>query len=387
MARTKTTNRHVGILVETEDTWGRNIVESVCRFGQQCGWTVLISPRDRHGKLRVPNAWNGHGVIAALRNRSMTQHVKRLAVPVVDVSSTSKRESWFARVQTDDRTRARLAVEHLADRGIRHFACYTPSIGRYSDQRAHEFRAAVEATGGQCVMFESQAAGWLTNYSGVRDWLKKLPTPVGIFAGDPQPARQLVEVCAMNSLRVPDDISIISGDDDDLLCNVASPQISSIELASHHIGETAAGVLQRLMNGASIPRRTKLIPPLGIRARQSTDTLAVDDPDLVSALRYIRQHASEGIDVSDVARAALLSRRSLEQRFRKTLNCSPGEEIRRTRLELVRQLLLDTEKSIEAIAFETGFASGASLSQAFQKRFGIPPGTLRRNAATRKRLR
>ena len=96
---------HVGILVETEDTWGRNIVESVCRFGQNSGWTVLIAPRDQQGRLRLPAAWNGHGVIAALRNRSALGHVRQLQLPVVDVSNTMKKEDWLARVTTDDRAR------------------------------------------------------------------------------------------------------------------------------------------------------------------------------------------------------------------------------------------------------------------------------------------
>ncbi|QDT63598.1 AraC family transcriptional regulator [Calycomorphotria hydatis] len=380
MPRGTKTQKHVGVLVETEDTWGRNIVEAVCRFGQTARWTILIAPRDSQGKLRLPRIWNGHGVIAALRNRPTVTHLKKLQVPVVDVSSTMKKESWFARVNTDDRMRAQLAVEHLSSRGITNFACYAPSIGRYSDTRVHEFQACVESLGHQCSIYTTErgaSAGWLTNYTNAREWLMRLDKPVGVFAGDPYPARQLIEVCAMNSIRVPDEVAILSGDNDDLLCSVATPQITSIELASHRIGETAAKLLERLMNGAKIPQQTKMILPLGIRQRQSTDMLAIDDPDLVKALSYIRQHAKDGISVRDVAQACYLSRRTLEQRFRVELDRSPGEEIRRTRLEVVRRLLLDTDKSIAAIAYETGFASGASLTQAFQQYFGTSPGRFR----------
>lgn len=107
--------------------------------------------------------------------------------------------------------------------------------------------------------------------------------------------------------------------------------------------------------------------------------LAIDNDDLARALMFIREHAKDGITVSDVVRTCLLSRRSLEQRFREELNRSPGEEIRSVRLQHVRRLLVDTDKSIATIAAESGFASGASLSQAFQKQFGETPGHFRQS--------
>lgn len=386
MARKTKAERHVGILVETEDTWGRSIVESICRFGQDAGWTVLIGPRDQQGRMRVPAIWNGHGVIAALRNRSAVGHVRKLQLPVVDVSSTMKKEDWLARVTTDDHARAKMAFEHLQSRGIKHFGCYAPSIGRYSDVRSREFQSVVEAAGFQCAMYAHDAggAGWLTNYTRAREWLAKLPRPLGVFAGDPYPARQLVEICSMESIRIPEDVAILAGDDDELLCNVASPRISSIELASHLIGDHAAKLLQRLMSGGPVPKRTKLIRPLRIRPRESTDVLAIDDPKIADALRFIRDHAREGIGVSDVARACCVSRRTLENRFREKLKRTPGEEIRRARFEYVRRLLLDTDKSIATIAYESGFASGASLSQMYQHYFGETPGNFRNSGGIKR---
>ena len=247
MTTARAKHLHVGVLVETEDTWGRNIVESICRFGQKEKWTILIAPRDGLGKA------------------------------------------------------------------------------------------------------------------------------------DPHPARQLVEICAIDGIRIPDEVAILAGDDDELLCNVATPQISSIELASHRIGETAAKTLKRLMDGAPVPLGIRSITPLRIRARQSTNLLAIDDPDLAKILQYIRDHAKDGIGVRDVARACCLSRRTLEKRFQERLGRTPGEEIRRARFDHVRLLLLDTNKSIAAIAFESGFASGALLCQSFQKLFGETPGQYRRS--------
>ena len=376
--RTKRSH-HVGILVETEDTWGRNVVESICRFGQRRRWTVLIAPRDPQGRMRLPKVWDGDGVIAALRNRNAVRHVKNLGLPVVDVSAALPKEGWFARVTTDDRARADLALQHLLQRGLEHFACYAPSIGRYSDARANEFRSLVESSGHQCAMYtqSTEATGWLNNYTRVREWLGDLPRPLGVFAGDPYPARQLMEICDLDNISVPDEIAILSGDDDELLCNVASPRISAIELASHQIGDTAAEILQRLMNRAAVPKRTRKIRPLRIRPRESTDLLAIEDRELARALRFIRSNADRGITVADVVRASHISRRGLEKRFRELLQRTPAEEIRRVRFEMVQRLLLDSNKTIATIADETGFSSGASLSQLYRQHFGETPGRFR----------
>ncbi|WP_246146708.1 substrate-binding domain-containing protein [Rubripirellula lacrimiformis] len=288
---------------------------------------------------------------------------------------------WLARVATDDAARGKMAFDHLRDRGLTHFACYAPPIGRYSDLRSTAFADAVATGGYECAMYEStgdDAAGWLTNYSNVRRWLATLPRPLGIFAADPYPARQLVEICSLESIRIPGEVAVLSGDDDDLLCNVASPQISAIELASHRIGETAAQMLQRMMNGGATAKHATLIPPLQVRGRLSTDVLAMSDDEIAEVLRYIRQRAPFGMTVSDLLQTFPISRRRLEQRFRAELNRSPAEEIRRIRMAHVGQLLIDSDKPIASIAAEAGFATGASLSQAFGQHFGTTPSEYRR---------
>lgn len=378
MAKQNRSRRHVGVLVETDDTWGRHIVESVCRFAQEAGWSLLISPRDAQGRPRLPRVWNGDGVVAAFKNSATVKHVKGLGLPTVDVSTITRRDDSFARVATDDQARAALALEHLRSRGLESFACYAPPIGRYSDGRSLAFRQAVEQAGFECSMYrEEEGGGWLDNYTVVRRWLRKLPRPLGVFAADPYPARQLVEICATDGVRVPDEVAVLSGDDDELLCKVASPQISSIELASHKIGQTAAHLLQRMMNGASPPRLAQLIPPRQVRARQSTDLLAVAAPEIAAVLKEIHQHAHRGITVAELLKKHPMSRRSLEYKFRASIQRSPAEEIRRVRFEHIRRLLLDTDKTIETIAVESGFSSGPSLSAAFQHYYGSPPGSLR----------
>jgi LacI family transcriptional regulator len=197
------------------------------------------------------------------------------------------------------------------------------------------------------------------------------------LAADPYPARQLVEVCRWKQLVVPDEIAILSADEDELLCNVLSPQISSIELASHRIGHEACQVLDEMMRTGKVPREPRLLPPLRVCARRSTEHVAIEDRELSNLVKLIWERATDGIQVPDLVRAATMSRRTLEQRFRDHLGRTPAEEIRRVRVEKARQLIVTTSLSVSAIALACGFSSGPYMSQAFKKRFGITPSELR----------
>ncbi len=372
--------KRVAVLVETDDSWGREVVESIARYAHENHWTLIISPRDEQHRLRLPSRWKGDGAIVSLRDAAILRHVRSAGVPAVDVAIQMPNERWLGRVATDDNARAAMAFEHFQSRHFEHFACYSPPLGRYSHDRALAFQRAAEKAGYSCDIFTSprnKLVGWDSNQTLVAAWLKSLPRPLAVFAADPYPARQLIEICQLEGLRIPDDIAVLAGDTDDLLCNIASPRISSVELACHKLGRSACEMLKSIMDGGPVPKEPELISPLRVIARHSTEILAVEDRDLAQIVQYIRDRAAEGIRVSDILRAFPISRRSLEQRFRNILDRSPAEEIRRTRLQHARKLLVETDMSVAEIATASGVCSGAQLASAFRKYLGIRPSALR----------
>lgn len=372
----------VAVLIETDDSWGRSVVTSIAAFARENQWRLLIAPRDHQHRLRLPRRWQGDGVLASLRDSSMAAHVRRSGLPAVDVSIMMRHSTWLGRVATDDRARAVMAFEHFRDRRLEVFACYAPAIGRYSAERAQAFREVTEEAGFACDVFghDSETQGWEVDHDHVMKWLSRLKRPLALFAADPYPARQIAEICDWNGIAVPDEVAILSGDDDELLCSLSSPQISSIQLASEQIGTEASKLLQRLMQGAAIPTQPILISPLRVCARQSTDVLAIDDPEIVAVLRYIVRHTPQGVTVPDVLRQFPICRRSLEQKFRRLLNRSPAEHIRRLRMEYVETLLKQTDLSIKEIAFRTGFRSSSGLTQQFVRHFQKSPTEIRSHA-------
>src|SRR6185503_20204950 len=178
-------------------------------------------------------------------------------------------------------------------------------------------------------------------------------------------------------LTVPDEVAVVGVDNDEQLCELSDPPLSSVILDSRRAGYKAAALLDELMSGAPSVPRDHFIPPLGVAARRSSDAFAVDDPDVAAALRYIRDHACEGIGVAEVLDAIPLSRRVMEYRFKKAIGRSPHEEIDRVRLNRVKDLLRDTDLSLYQIALRVGLHP-EYLSAWFKRSAGVGPSDYRR---------
>jgi len=176
---------------------------------------------------------------------------------------------------------------------------------------------------------------------------------------------------------VPDEVAVVAVDNDELLCELAHPPLSSVIPNTRRTGYEAAALLDRLMSGGKSRGETHLIPPLGVATRLSTDVLAIEDPHVSRAVRFIREHACDGINVQDVLRAVPQSRRLLEGRFRKLLGRTPHEEILRVQVQRVKQLLTETDLTLDAIAERTGFSHTEYLSVVFRREVGTPPGRFR----------
>ncbi|WP_437200799.1 substrate-binding domain-containing protein [Planctomicrobium sp. SH664] len=370
----------IAVLIDTGDNWGRSIVEAVARYAQKNRWALILSPRDVEGRLRLPDAWKGDGAIVMLRDSLTAQHIRDSGIPAVDVENVMVNETWLGRVVTDDQVRSQLAFDHFRSRNFAHFAYYAPPINRYPDRRLKIFQRLVEEAGFSCHgfgEFRQDQLSWNVDFEQVTSWIRSLPGPLAIYSPDPYPARQISDICQWEGIHVPDEVAILSGDTDDLLCSIASPPISSIELDCAGIAQEACRLLENLMRGETVPQESIRVSPLRVIPRHSTEVLAVADPVIADVIRFIRSRACEGIRVPDILRAFPVSRRSLEQRFRKTLNRSLSEEIRRTRLEHARNMLLESRKSVAEVAEACNFSSSSELAHAFRKYLGIKPTSLR----------
>lgn len=378
-------SRRVAVLIEASNAYARGLLAGIHRHVREHDpWTVFLP---EHGRGAPPlerlARWQGDGVIARIESAATATAVarltRRLGIPVIDTSAARLLPD-APYVETDDAAIARLAAEHFFERDFRHFAFLGDGRFRWSDNRREAFVAAVAARGREVAVFAEprRRAAAADDEAAIEAWLESLPKPVALLACYDIRGRQALDACRRAGIAVPDQVAVLGVDDDELLCGLASPPLSSVIPDAAGAGRLAAELLERLMRAERLDRMEWLLPPLGIAARQSTDVLAIDDPLVVAAVRHIREHACDGIKVADVARALGTTRRVLERGFSRRLGHTPHEEIERVRFRRVEQLLRETDLSLATIADRSGFRHTEYLTVAFGRRHGMPPSVWRR---------
>ena len=344
-------------------------------------WSVHLA---EHGRGDRPPTWlatwRGDGILARIETPAMARALRRLKVPIVDVSAARLIPAlpWF---ETDDSAIAQMAFDHLRDRGYRRFAYCGDARFNWSNWRGEHFQRAVAAEGSECLFYQPTRRFRPDDAAQGDDlarWLRKLPKPVGIMACYDPHGRQLLDACRRVGIAVPDEVAVISVDNDEVLCELSHPPLTSVIPNTHRTGYEAASLLDELMAGRKLRAETRLVPPIGVAARQSTSTLAIEDRKTALAVRFIREQACSGINVADVLKAVPHSRRLMESRFRRLLGRTPHEEILRVQMDRVKQLLVETDLPLAEVAERAGFAHVEYLSVVFKRETGIPPSAFRR---------
>ncbi len=323
-------------------------------------------------------SWDGDGVIFRGESQHIAKLIDRLKVPKVDLTPSRLlgNSPW---VKADDAAVANLAAQHFTERGFREFAFCGDARFSWSRRRGDRFAQLVRATGHSC--HEYKPTRRLPNsdveVDEIAAWLSGLPKPVAVFACYDNRGQQVLEACRRTALAVPEEVAVLGVDNDEVLCVLSPPPLSSVILNPRRAGWEAASLLALMMRGERVVADPLLIPPVGIATRQSSDMLAVGDARIAVALAYIRDHACEGIRVSDVLRQCPMARRALEQKFRHFIGRTPRQEILRIRLNRVKELLVGTELHVGEIAERTGFEP-ENLSAVFRQETKLAPSEYRR---------
>lgn len=380
---------NVAVIVETSNSYARGILRGIHDYARTRRWSLYLT---EHGRHEIDDSfagnWKFDGVIARIETEHMAEIITKMNVPTVDVSA-ARLVQGIPWVETDDEAITRLALEHLRDCGLQNFAFFGDPFYNWSKWRQHAFeRMFGRADIARSRVFNlpprtEPGVKWWTEREPIRAWLASLPKPVGIFACYDSCGQQLLEICRYYEFMVPNDIAVIGVDNDELLCEITTPSMSSVMPNALRTGVYAAEILDRMMRGQRLSSRKHSIEPLGVRKRVSTDVLTVEDRHVAEAVAFIRKNAHKNIGVEDVLATVPLSRRVLEGRFRKALNRTPHQEILRVRTNTVRELLLETDMSLSEISEALGIQHPEYLSVFFKKETGLTPREYRDQARAR----
>lgn len=382
----------VALLIESSRSYGRDLLMGIARYVRVHGpWSIEFQEGDP--SENIPEwfgRWKWDGIIARVSSREIAGPLLKTGAPVVDLSGMLA-DSPFPRIRSDEGLVGRMAAEHLLERGFQRFAFCGFKGMDWSDLRCKGFSDRVVEAGFACQVFddpESQrllSAGDYEEFGehheqALKAWLKSLPKPCGLMASNDSRGRQLLNCCRDVGIAVPDELAVVGVDKDEIFCELSDIPLSSIILNAQQIGYEAAALLARMMAGEKVGDGVTMIQPMGVLARRSTDVLAIEDRHVAEALRFIREHACEGMDVETLLKAVPLSRSVLERRFAKILGTSPKAEILRVRLDRVCRLLAESDLTLAEVADKAGFEHPEYMSRLFKARMGTTPGEYRKQA-------
>jgi LacI family transcriptional regulator len=376
-------------MVETSTAVGRQMLRGITRYlRSHRPWSVFLQQRDiwvsPPGWLKN---WRGDGIISRVTTSLLAELLLRKKIPVVNLNDIHT-GLGLPLIDSDHQATGRLAADHLLERGFRNFGFCGFTGHAWSRKRLAGFRETVAEAGYTCAVYESPWWGrpkpppWEKQQKQIGAWLLSLPRPVGVMACNDLRGQHVLDACKRVNLSVPEGAAVIGGDDDAVLCELCDPPLSSVAGNPERIGYEAAALLDRLMAGERPQQDELRIEPVGVTPRQSTDILAIDDPQVAVAVRYIREHACHGATVADLLNQVPLSRTVLERQFRKYLGRSPQAEIRAVQLKRVRQLLAETDLRLERIAELAGYEHPEYLNVVFKREAGLTPGQYRRQVKT-----
>jgi LacI family transcriptional regulator len=293
-------------------------------------------------------------------------------------------------LDTDPRIVTRMAAEHFLDIGFRNFAYIGFPGVDFSERRLTSYREYLKSRGMELSVYSptyqvpthTDILGWEARGElegeAIAKWLQSLPRPLAVFACNDVRGRQIIDACNESDLAIPEEVAVIGVDDDEVICELSNPPLSSVQPDTIRLGYEGAALLDAMMEGESAPQETIFIPPKGIARRLSSEAAAIDDREVASAMQIIRDHACEGLTVQDVIERLNVSRSTLERRFHAAFGRSPAMEIERMRMSRAKLLLMETRYKLSKIAVLTGYGTASQFATAFKRHSGFTPGEFRK---------
>ena len=374
---------HVLLIVETAMSFGRGVLEGISQYlVENPPWSVQLDLREL---LVTPpawlEAWDGDGIITRSTTPEMAVLIAKTGIPTVNLTDIYG-EQELPSIWNDHEAIGQLAAEHLLQRGLKQFAFCGFTNHQWSDARYRGFQNHLRPHNANIVFHSSDWAqarrtGWEVQQAKMVQWLLELPKPIGVLACNDFRGQHVLEACRVAEISVPDQVAVIGVDNDQVICDFCQPSLSSVIPAADRIGYEAARMLDQLMRNEEPAERHVKIAPLGIAARQSTDVMAIDDAEVVSALKIIRERACSGLSVAEILDEIAIARSSLERRFRQFIGRSPQAEIRNVQMKRAQQLLRETKLPLSQIASLTGFKHAEYFSVVFKREIGQTPGQYR----------
>lgn len=366
--------KRIVLLLETSREFGRQLIIGIAHYSRLHGpWTFYKEPVDLKSSIPHLTSWKPEGII--MRDSLITEELLKLKIPTILAIHDSKYPKDLPVIKTDSYAIAQMASKHFIEKGFKNLAFCGFDIYDWSEGRKYFFSQFNDEAGIKTYNFSQlkklRKQNWDIEQRHVMHWIRELPKPVGIFACNDDRGQNILEVCKLVGLKVPDDVAVIGVDNDPMICDTGDPPLTSIALNVETAGFEAASLLDQLFRKNKVLLKEIMVTPSHIVQRQSSDILAVDDTEVAKAIHYIKSYAKKKIFIRDIVKTASVSRRTLEKRFRKTIHRSIYNEIQQVRIDWISKLLAETNLPISQITSFFDFTDSEHISRYFKMVKGI----------------
>jgi LacI family transcriptional regulator len=386
IAKMKARRPRVAIFLHALGPYFDQLQQGIAAYHQLHGPWEFLHEQFGMNPNKKPQLREVDGVIVSLGSgrdpaayQRLLRAIERAGKPVVDITP-HRFDLPFPQVCVDDAAVGRAAAEHLLALGFSNFG-FVGIPYSFSHERHQGFSSVLASRGLSCLIPPANGAWWDTpkQLALWGPWFRSVPKPIAIFAAFDLLAASIMVAAQEKGILVPDQMAFM-GVDNGSACDLFRPSITSVPLDGVRTGFEGARLLHEMMEGSPAPRSSILIPPLSVIPRGSTDSMVIDDMDVIAAVRYIRDHAASPISTPEIVQHVAVSRRKLEKQFKAALQRTIGDEVRRVHTNRAMELLRGTRLTLEDVAEKSGFGSGAAFTRIFTRVAGSSPSRYRRQA-------
>ena len=378
-------------LLDIGRVFDRQFLQGISEYSRTHGpWSFRIET-GALPELQLPaNLWEASGVIARLESSVLQKVVMAAELPSIVFDGTGSPLSQqamhrIAEVTANSREIARKAADYFTLLGFDQFAYLGSPHCNWSDALGCSFEDAIGTIGRRVQVPKTRHSGvsnWLQERDYLAAWLEQLPKPIAILSCDDERGHQLLDACQLARVHVPYEVAVLGVGNDELLCQMAVPTLSSISLNTVTAGYQAAELLDQLMHDSIRGAGPISIEASDVVVRSSSDPAVSHDAQIGVALSLIRRKFPQKLSIDEIAKTIGISRRTLELKFRKCIGRTILEEVREMRVAKVKTLLKETHLPVSRIATLSGFRTTSHLINVFGNEFGITPAKYRVNCIT-----
>ncbi|MCE5341849.1 MAG: DNA-binding transcriptional regulator [Planctomycetaceae bacterium] len=382
----------VAVMFDISSAYGRGILRGIAKYARSYGPWVFIRVLPTYLTLKQghPNQrlliHDIDGIMGPFASPKEARELIPPGIPAVLSFYNKMGKSHYSTIVGDYKNLGVTAAEYFLSRGFRRFAYCGFEDKFWSRLTGDSFISEISKKGFEFYRYKcpkSKKTLWSDERQEIAKWLSNLPKPIAVMACNDDRAQHILEACKVARLHVPEEVAVLGSDNDDLICDLSTPSLSSIPYNYEKAGFEIAKLLDELMKNKNGGKQKNLIiSPMAVVTRQSTDIMAIEDKEIAMAMRYIRQHAKEKIQIDDVVETISISRRELYNRFQRILNRSVHEEIIRVRVAEIANMLVETNLTISQIAVVLGENSDKHIARIFRSYMGMSPIEYRKKMQT-----